>query len=454
MPAHNPDGSLVYGDNIINADSHAIVLNAADLGFVRNQFIRCVPSCSAPNPIVYTYLENYPVNPFGAKGDGGSGFPVFTGYPLPNEVTAAMNSAINRPDDFTVAGCTTGDTALGCSIRRIADVAFIWGPPQNNPNSSTRYGQLYAYVYNSDDSETISLPAGSIAIGKTTPNVATKTLNTINVGDPFPPNLDFLGFKQHPGVCLICHGGAPSNLTSTGQYPNQGNLNGFRFLPLDIRNLGFTSDLGPDQPSTNGSLTFTDRVNQEAQIKEYNLAVLQTVTSKKERDNQGVLRVPALREVINGWYAGGRTTQDVDFIPSGWLEPSHGGTAPAGSENLYTTVFSPHCRSCHFNRELSLDLGTAGAFVAEKDNVLQLAIGPLCSASNPIFGQRPMPLAHLTYQKFWQAESTPEVLQFPTHAEGGPLTVFNTAELIANFFGYSSAAAYCSTGFGATAVRK
>src|SRR5215831_13002738 len=30
-----------YGDNIINTDSHAIVLNAADLAFVHNQFIRC-----------------------------------------------------------------------------------------------------------------------------------------------------------------------------------------------------------------------------------------------------------------------------------------------------------------------------------------------------------------------------------------------------------------------------
>ena len=35
-----PTGPGAYGDNIINADSHVIVLNAADLGFVRNQFMR------------------------------------------------------------------------------------------------------------------------------------------------------------------------------------------------------------------------------------------------------------------------------------------------------------------------------------------------------------------------------------------------------------------------------
>src|ERR1700752_4856292 len=43
--------SCTYGPNIVNADSHVIVLNAADLGFVRNQFVRCVPNCTAPNPI-------------------------------------------------------------------------------------------------------------------------------------------------------------------------------------------------------------------------------------------------------------------------------------------------------------------------------------------------------------------------------------------------------------------
>jgi hypothetical protein len=443
-----------YGDNIINTDSHAIVLNAADLGFVRNQFIRCVPSCSASNPIIYTYLENYPVNPFAASGNGGSGFPMKTGYPTTAEITAAMQSAINRPPG-TLPGCdpTKTDTPFGCKISRIADVAFEWAPPPGNPTSSSRYGQIYAFIYNEADplniTETIANPTGGF-----TPNVATHALEPFNAGDPFPPNLDFIGNKQNPGVCLICHGGSPSNLTSTGQYPNQGNINGFRFIPLDIRNLGFTSDLGPDQPSTNGSQAFTDRANQELQIKAYNLAVLQTVPSKKERDNQGTLRIPHVREVINGWYAGGRPTQDVDFIPSGWLEPIHGGTAPAGSENLYGNVFSPNCRSCHFNRELSLDLGTAAAFVAEKDNVLQLAIGPLCSASNPIFGQRPMPLAHLTYQKFWQANSTPEILPYPNNAEHPQLTIFDTAELIANFFGYSGTAAYCKTGFAATAVRK
>jgi hypothetical protein len=61
-----PDGE--YGDNIINTDSHVIIINNADLGFVRNQFIRCKPSCTAPNPVIYTYLENYPVKTADPRG--------------------------------------------------------------------------------------------------------------------------------------------------------------------------------------------------------------------------------------------------------------------------------------------------------------------------------------------------------------------------------------------------
>jgi hypothetical protein len=498
MPAHNPDGSLVYGDNVINTDSHAIVLNAADLGFVRNQFVRCVPSCTAPNPIVYTYLENYPVNPFAAKGNGGSGFPAFSGYPSTAEAAVAIQSALTRPagklttnplngqkcNDDKTAGPVTTDTAFGCKISRIADVAFEWAPPPTNLSSSTRYGQLYAYFFvdGAPPTETIAQPASTV-----TPNVATHTLQPVKggltadpvpannnaytgvTGDPFPPNLDFIGNKQHPGVCLICHGGKPSNLTSTGAYPHQGNISGFRFLPLDIRNLLFTSDNGGDQPALGllsspfGSVAYTDRGHQELQIKKYNQAVLLTVPTDKENDGTGSTRVAHLRDVIIGWYAGFSGDQTMssnvqnqfwqtkygrDYIPQGWLEAKDGGTAPTGSEHLYLTVLSPSCRSCHFNRETSLDFGTAANFMQESD-ILQLALIAQCKNGNPDPpdpNAKFMPLAHLTYQRYWQANASTgggtQTLPYP--APG--LNISNTADQIASYFGFGSVAGYCATG--------
>src|SRR5262249_55417175 len=147
--------------------------------------IRCVPSCAVSNSIIYTYLENYPVGPF-AKA---SGFPFKTGYPNPDEASAAIQSALNRP-----LGVLGGDGVSSCNgsqdcIERIADVAFEWAPQETNPNSSARYGQLYAYVFShaqsGDITETIAFPNES---GGQTPNVATHVLEPFKGGLTVDPN--------------------------------------------------------------------------------------------------------------------------------------------------------------------------------------------------------------------------------------------------------------------------
>jgi hypothetical protein len=422
----------VYGDNIINTDSHVIVLNAADLGFVRNQFIRCKPSCTAQNPIIYTYLENYPVAPFttSATSSTPTGFPANSGYPNPTEATAAINSAITRPLG----------TLNGFNVERIADVAFEWAPPATNPTSSARFGQLYAYQFGHDlahgITETLNFRPEDVGKQIIDFKAANGTTLTIQPTDKFAPNLDGAGFKQHPGVCLICHGGAPTNLTSTGAYPRQGNINGFRFLPLDVANLLFTTDGGP--------LT---QAAQEAQIKEYNKVVLLTVPKFAEADGTGAVRVPHLREVILGWYAGfpGDTTmsspiQNSEFLPVGWREPMHGGTAPAGSESLYKNVVSPSCRSCHFNRELSLDFGTAANFHQESD-LQQLALIAACKQDNPDPGAKFMPLALLTFERFWQTQHSPQTLSDGTVLD-------HVVDQLAAAFGFGSPDGvnnYCAT---------
>jgi hypothetical protein len=452
-----------YGPNIVNADAHVIVLNAADLGFVRNQFIRCVPSCTAANPIIYTYLENYPVNPFAtSEVAGNSGFPIKSGYLHTSEATAAIASALNRPAPGSPApaGCTNGDTFLGCGINRIADVAFEWAPPPgSSATSKTRYGTTWAFQFGKDPAtgkivETITSVAGIVGSEIPVFSDPTGSTTTIQATDPFPPNLDFRGFKEHPGVCFICHGGSPKNLTSLGQYPSQGKVNGFRFLPLDIRNLMFTSDLGPDQPALPASQAFTDRFNQEAAIKAYNIAVLATVPKDLESDGTGAVRQAHLREAITGWYtdpgspAFNRTTQNTEFLPVGWREPPL-GTAPAGSKNLYQQVVSPSCRSCHFNREVSLDFGTAANFKQNSD-LRELALKPWCNSNTPHYSTdpklRPMPLALLTFQRFWEAQVTPQQLPYPANPNPpGPLTLSSTADQLAIYFGYANVQGYCAT---------
>jgi hypothetical protein len=442
-----------YGYGKINADAHVIVLNAADLGFVRNQYIRCKPNCKATNPMIYTYLENYPVAPF-AQGGSNFGNPNGGGsYPTPAEAAAAVNSAVYRPLGSLATNPVTSQPCAPpannpnfCSIARIADVAFEWAPPATNPTSSTRFGQLYAYIFHQDGSgtitETINWPNDPTFLAKLNGRGPDQfpPQYPIQSTDAFAPELDGLGFKQHPGVCFICHGGKPQTLTSSGAYPRQGNVSGFRLLPVDIRNVQFTSDLGTES---------TSRINQEGDIKKYNQIVLLTVGTLLERDDQGILRPPHLAEVIKGWYTDpggtpfGRTTQNSNFIPVGWREPASGGTAPKDSEQLYKTVVGPSCRSCHFNRELSIDFGTYQNFKQESD-LLQLALLPKCSDLRPgIYSPdangKYMPLAHLTFQRLWQANDTTQYL-----SDGLPL--FNTAEQIAHYFGYNNGVAgYCNS---------
>jgi hypothetical protein len=456
-----------HGFGIINTDAHVIVLNAADLGFVRNQFIRCSPSCTAPNPKIYTYLENYPVAPFTA---GGSNFEQFvpptlvtSAYPLQSEATAAINSALNRPlgvapfnpavslDPTKAQLCAP--TSAGC-LERIADVAFEWAAPATNPNSTSRFGQLYAYQFEVDSNtasptygtitETVNFAPEFVGSGKVT-DQKTGQLVLIAPGDKFAPNLDFIGGKQHPDVCLTCHGGQPQKLTSTGQFPHGGNINGFRFLPLDNNNLLFTSDSGPEP---------TSRASQEAAIKVYNQEVLLTVPTYTEGDGTGATRQAHLRTLITGWYSSGTsnysddksmsgTTQKTGWIPPGWREASNGGTAPAGAEKIYTNVLAPSCRSCHFNREVSLDFGTYANFHQDSD-LKELALMPQCKQNSPTAtdlpdkGGRYMPLAHLTFERIWQTQGGPIQL--------GTVTLDHELDRLARDFGYpAGVSGYCAT---------
>ena len=378
--------SGVYGPNIINTDSHVIIINNADLGFVRNQFIRCKPSCTAQNPVIYTYLENYPVTTADPRG-----------FATPAEATAAIQDAFaNRRN-------------------RIADVAFDWAPPPDGSAPKARYGQLYAYVFHKDSTtgaitetrDWFNDPAVLANLNARGPEEF-PPLDPIVAGEPFAPELDGLGFKQHPGVCFMCHGGSPMALSSTGEYPSQGKVSGFKFLPLDIPNLLFTSDNDFGDPLS--------RVAQEAQIKRYNQAVLITHKATPPKtpggswkvplatDEQGVTRTTHAVETILGWYGGSRMTsptQNTEFVPEGWREAVHGGKAPAGSEELYLKAVAPACRSCHFQRGIDADFGTVASFDANKSDILELALKPECDAANPPPGKRVMPAARRTFDLFW-----------------------------------------------------
>ena len=103
--------------------------------------------------------------------------------------------------------------------------------------------------------------------------------------------------------------------------------------------------------------------------------------------------------------------QNDDFVPNGWRGTSTAGQQPPGANNglgvapaqLYLNVVAHDCRSCHMNRELSLDFGTEKQFSANKGNVRDYVFQPECDAKlgqvNP--ENIVMPLARLTWERLW-----------------------------------------------------
>jgi hypothetical protein len=269
---------------------------------------------------------------------------------------------------------------------RIATVAFNWTAAADGSNPGQKFGTIYTFNGN-DDRE----PGGV----------------------PFAPSLDGRPAKENPGVCLTCHGGFPKALVN-GVYPGNGRINGFKYLPFDLENFNYSDTPG---------LT---RADQEDAFKRFNIAVLRTHPTGKSRDDQGVSRLAAGRELIQGWYGGaampGAFNSPNHFVPQGWREAANGGVAPAGSENLYLTTVAPACRACHSQQEPSLDFATERGFRNYKAAIKELVMKVECGVGTPttptVDDRKVMPLALLTFQRFW--ESLPQVNTLKAYLGIGP----------------------------------
>jgi hypothetical protein len=200
-------------------------------------------------------------------------------------------------------------------------------------------------------------------------------------------------------------------------------------------------------PTTAANMT---RSAQEIELKKYNQAVLITQGASPPRkgsfDPNGVIvggnwtfptsggRPTHGVEVILGWYANRSNLADVSmsgaaypnpvlppnpdsgelilqndqFVPVGWRGASTAGPQPAGQpvvtpSDLYLNVVAHDCRSCHMNREQSLDFGTERQFSANKGNVVDYVFQPQCDALHHHINPENivMPLARLTWERLW-----------------------------------------------------
>lgn len=134
-------------------------------------------------------------------------------------------------------------------------------------------------------------------------------------------NLDGRGEKYMPGTCVACHGGTQYN----GKFPEKGNPSpylGSGFLAFDTGNYLFSSDpkLG--------------EARQGKAIHDLN----QLVRATEADDNTPTSRL------IRGWYAGGGTVLDKQYVAPAWQAAD---AQTPGAARFYREVVGASCRTCH-----------------------------------------------------------------------------------------------------------
>ncbi len=184
-------------------------------------------------------------------------------------------------------------------------------------------------------------------------------------------NLDARGERYMPGSCTVCHSGTPGGLETngSGRYTNNGDLNS-AFLLWDLDTLLF-SDTDQSFSREAGDTALRNRLvrsAQEVQFRRMNAGAYLTYWDRVPG------RFALARELAQGWYDGVATlpasgldqvfrgsTHFGAFVPPGWQQAgldqvagtADDNPAPAsatvqdGSADIYSSVFAPHCRSCH-----------------------------------------------------------------------------------------------------------
>lgn len=176
-------------------------------------------------------------------------------------------------------------------------------------------------------------------------------------------NLDGLGARPIPQLCMVCHngeypGGAVPSGTPTFATRDDVKL-GSRFLPFDLRLYTFA-------PAPH------DKATQQAAFKQLNEDIVKNTPPDA-----------AIADVITKMYPGG-PAQDETFVVSGW-------NASADRQAMYRNVVAPTCRTCH----------VANVFPPLKFDQSSQLIDILGGAESKVCEDHIMPHAKRTHDIFW-----------------------------------------------------
>ncbi|HEX7150276.1 MAG TPA: hypothetical protein VF618_02225 [Thermoanaerobaculia bacterium] len=188
-------------------------------------------------------------------------------------------------------------------------------------------------------------------------------------------DLDGLGPKPVPHLCVVCHGGS---YDSTAQ-----NVVNARFREFDLPSFKYSSARSWDFSGPNNfTLTNPELTNF-------------TLLNKMVRDISPGTPIQAL---IDAWYTTGYVGAKKPVLP----------TPPAGWSGQvagYHNVYAQSCRTCHVARDAPFDFtfGTSGSFASTEYAV--------CGSP------KVMPNAYVTYKNFWS--DTQRVIDYTALTSAG-----------------------------------
>lgn len=171
--------------------------------------------------------------------------------------------------------------------------------------------------------------------------------------------LDGEGPKTVPGMCRSCHAG--------GEHGGGSHVD--NFLPFDVQSFYFS----PGKTDAEGVVIepspYTLDDQQEA-FRQLNALVMKTNPT------------PAIRNLLDGWYAGNVETPGATIPDDGYIAP--GWDVDTVSRRVYQSVYRPYCRMCHVAQMGPLAFENVSDFDAE-------------AVQSAVCGWRSMPNAQVPY---------------------------------------------------------
>lgn len=324
--------------------SHALYRNATDLGFVRNVYLRV-----KANGDVVALLEN---------------FPSFerTLHRSANEAVDGCATPFN-PALPAVQQCTSG----GVDAFENRDLSGMLASVVMEYSAVTPGGPKFTQFY---------------GYGNDGNRVAALDLTGRGKAEAFP------------ALCAVCHGGNPGGIDSNWNFKptdpayadaKNGNF-GAGFLPWDPDLYEYHDPLGAGVKVGSGVYS---RANQEAFFKSLNQLVLLTNPT------------PAARELVEGFYGGPGMPGSFNshYVPPGW-------TFTPEDTSFYQAVIAPYCRACHIQRSLPESTTNPNARTSQMDfNSSEDFYGLSNQLAATVLTRTTMPLALVTYKKFWSDSS-------------------------------------------------